>query len=246
MSSPKETEIDRLVSRGFPIFPCNPKKRPLIDGGFKNASKDPDVIKEWWLKRPDALIGVPTGGKFIVVDCDLQHPEAQEWYAKASVPLTRIHETQSGGRHLFFRPNDKIGCSAGKIWPHIDTRGKGGYIIWWPAEGLEVLHNDVLVEIPAWIIKKLNPPAPPPRPPMQLRCDADLDPLLRTIMQAREGERNSTTFWAACRLAEHVQAGQLTDGDMVSVVVGAATRNGLPLNEAKQIANSALRRARTA
>jgi hypothetical protein len=246
MSSPKQIEIDRLLARGISIFPCNPKKRPLIDGGFKNASTDPDVIKEWRQKWPEALIGVPTGEKFVVVDADLQWPEAQEWYAKANVPLTRMHVTKSGGRHLLFRPDDKVGCSAGKIWPHIDTRGKGGYIIWWPAEGMEVLHGGALAEIPKWIIKKVNPPAPPQREPMQLRCDADLDPLLRVIMQAREGERNNATFWAACRLAEHVYSGQLSDGDMVSLVVGAATRNRLPLTEAKQIANSALRRARTA
>ena len=91
---------------------------------------------------------------------------------------------------------------------------------------------------------KLNPPAPARREPMRLRCDADLDPLLRVILQAKEGERNNATFWAACRLADHVHSGQLSDGHMVDLVVGAAARNGLPITEAKQIANSALRRAR--
>jgi hypothetical protein len=236
----------KLVDRGTLVFPCKPDKRPLIEGGFKSASTDSAQIREWWRQFPEALIGVPTGERFVVVDCDLQHVEAQRWYEHANIPLTRKHVTKSGGRHLLFCPDERVACSAGKIWPHIDTRGKGGYIIWWPAEGLEVLHGDVLAEVPEWIIKSLNPPAPRRQPPIRLGFDVDLDPLLRVILRAREGERNNATFWAACRLAEHVYAGQLSDGDMIALVVGAAARNGLPIAEAKQIASSALRRARTA
>jgi hypothetical protein len=108
------------------------------------------------------------------------------------------------------------------------------------------MHGGALAEVPKWVMAKLKPPAPARRTPIRLRFDADLDPLLRVILQAKEGERNSATFWAACRLAEHVHAGQLSDGDMVDLVIGAAGRNGLPITEAKQIANSALRRARVA
>ena len=139
--------------------------RPFTAHGFKNASTDPDVIRRWWTRWPDALIGVPTGIKFCVVDVDLQHPEAQEWYGRANLPVTRTHITRSGGRHLLFRPHDEFRCSAGKIWKHVDTRGLGGYIIWWPAEELEVLHAGIVAEVPGWIIAKLNPPPPPPPPP---------------------------------------------------------------------------------
>jgi hypothetical protein len=247
MISSKQEEIERLLDRGIAVFPCGGDKKPLTRNGFKNATSDLAQVRDWWNRHPDALIGVPTGERFVVVDCDLQHVEAQRWYEYANVPLTRKHVTKSSGRHLFFRPDDRVGCSAGKIWPHIDARGKGGYIIWWPAEGLEVLHANVLAEIPEWIIKRLNPPAlPPSRAPVRLRCDADLDPLLRVIMRAKEGERNTATFWAACRLAEHVHSGQLSDGDMVALVVGAASRTGLPIGEARKIASSALRHVRTA
>jgi len=237
----------KLAEVGNPVFPCKPDKRPYTANGFKNASTLPDVITNWWQTWPDALIGVPTGEKFVVVDCDLQHPVAQSWYFdQAAQFVTRKHSTKSGGRHLLFKPNDKVGCSAGKIHPHIDTRGKGGYIIWWPAEGLEVLHADVLAEVPDWVTSRLRPSTAAARVQQPLRCDADLDPLLGVILRAKEGERNTATFWAACRLAEHVHAGQLSDGDMIDLVVGAAARNGLPIIEARKIANSALRCARTA
>jgi len=121
----------RLAERGIPVFPCSTiNKAPLISGGFKNATTDQALISEWCRIFPEALIGVPTGEGFVVIDADLQHAKAQQWYARANLPPTRNHTTRSGGRHLLFRPDDRIRCSAGKLWPHIDTRGKGGYIIW--------------------------------------------------------------------------------------------------------------------
>ena len=67
----------RLAQKGNAVFPCDNDKKPFTAHGFKDASTDPDLIRRWWARWPDALIGVPTGIKFCVVDVDLQHPEAQ-------------------------------------------------------------------------------------------------------------------------------------------------------------------------
>jgi hypothetical protein len=236
-----------LAKRGIAVFPCrNVDKRPHTLHGFKDASTDPATIAAWWQQWPDALIGTPTGVKFVVLDLDLQHPEAREWYARAALPVTRAHITRSGGRHLFFKLRDDFKCSAGKIHRGIDTRGAGGYVVWWPAHGFEVLHRDTLAEVPEWLTKKLNPPQTAARQfNRSLRSDKDLEPLIRVILHAKEGERNCTTFWAACRLAEHVHSGQVSPGDMIGLVVEAAGRVGLPHSEAKKIADSALRKVRT-
>ena len=94
-------------------------------------------------------------------------------------------------------------------------------------------------------MRKLNPPQPEFRPkPAALRTDQDLEPLIRVILQARERERNCATFWAACRLSEHVLTGQVSRGDMIDIVIEAASRTGLSHVEAKQIAHSALRKVR--
>jgi Bifunctional DNA primase/polymerase, N-terminal/AAA domain len=148
------------LARKVPVFPCDNDKTPLTANGFKDASADPKTIEAWSKKYPHALIGVPTGERFVVIDIDLQHEDARQWYEenKSRLPLTRTHVTRSGGRHLLFKPNPGIGCSAGKLGPHIDTRGNGGYVIWWPADGFEVTHGDVLADAPDWIVEALRPP----------------------------------------------------------------------------------------
>jgi hypothetical protein len=229
----------KLAERGIAVFPCNDKKRPMIEGGFKNASTDPAQIKEWF-RRPGTLIGVPTGKRFVVIDFDLQHVSAQQFYARASLPLTRNHTTRSGGRHLLFRPDGRVGCTAGKVWPNVDTRGNGGYIIWWPAEGFDVLHGGALAEIPEWIIKKLNPPEPeyrPAAPSLTVKsARAKIEGIAGTIATAPQGQRNAILHWGACRLAEAVQQSILTAGDAFAIAVEAGARAGLPFAEASRTA----------
>jgi hypothetical protein len=231
---------DLDLAKRLALVPCDNDKRPLTLHGFKDASADPDQIGKWWTRWPDALIGVPTGIKFCVLDADLQHQEAQYWYARANLPDTRTHVTRSGGRHVLFRSHDDFKCSASKIWPHVDTRGRGGYVIWWPAEGLKALHEHTIVTVPDWLLRALNPPPirrPLPKPP--LAAARKLGGIIRTIALAREGERNHLTFWGACRLAEMVAQSALDRDDAIAIVIEAASRAGLPRREAMRTAQSA-------
>jgi hypothetical protein len=233
------------LARRVPVFPCGNDKTPFVAHGFKDASSDPAIIAQWWQRWPDALIGVPAGIKFVVLDIDLQHREAQNWYAQSQprLPLTRTHYTRSGGRHLLFRPHEGVKCTTSRIWPHVDTRGTGGYIIWWPAEGFVIEQGDLLAAVPDYIIAALNPPTAPisysSRPvnhsPQQLVG------ILRAITTAQEGERNRLCFWGSCRLAELVADGGLSRCDAIALAIEAAIRTGLSQPEAKRAVLSAFR-----
>jgi putative DNA primase/helicase len=236
----------RLAKRGVPVFPCVVEnKAPLTPHGFRDASTDLHTIRRWWTQWPCALIGVPTGEKFVVVDADLQHPQAQDWFASAGLPATRTHVTRSGGRHLLFRPHAQVRCTVGKIWPHVDTRGHGGFIIWWPACGFDVLHRDMLVPVPDWIVQALQPRQA--QRPSQGRMSIGKNPegmiagIIRAVARARAGERNQLTFWGACRLAELVIQNRIDRSTAIDLIVEAASRTGISRTEALRAAQSAFR-----
>jgi hypothetical protein len=63
-----------LAAAAWEIFPCRPSgpqaKSPLTLRGHHDATMDPDVIKAWWLRWPDAMIGAVVPDTCIVIDVD--------------------------------------------------------------------------------------------------------------------------------------------------------------------------------
>ena len=134
----------RLGQDGIPIFPCKLNKQPYVAGGFKAATTDPNQVRAWWSKWPDALIGMPTGAASgtAVLDLDLRRDEAGNVITDGlaliqrvmedngwEMPDTVVVETPSGGYHVYFQHQAGFTNSAGKIGDGIDTRGDGGYVI---------------------------------------------------------------------------------------------------------------------
>jgi hypothetical protein len=231
----------KLVRQGLPVFPCRAdNKAPLTANGFLDARTGFDIVQGWFTKWPDALIGVPTGIKFVVLDLDLtKHVEAQKWYSEAKLPLTRTHATRSGGRHLLFKPNDAVRNTASKICRGVDTRGMGGYIIWWPAEGLEVLHGGVLAPVPDWLLQIIRPPEQP-----RIKSDfsfcgttSGLRALCVRVLNSCQGERNNVLYWAACRACD--EGG---DGFAQAMLLEAGTRAGLSNTEAERTIRSGFKK----
>ena len=61
INTPLQQALHIALNLNLPVFPCRPDKRPYTKNGFKDATIDMTKIKNFWLKFPDALIGVPTG-----------------------------------------------------------------------------------------------------------------------------------------------------------------------------------------
>jgi hypothetical protein len=181
-----DVAVELVGEYGAPVFPCNPDKSPRTLNGFKDATTDLDMVDQWF-KADDALIGVSTGDRFFVVDID---PAGMDWYAAngGRLDCSCINTTRRG-RHLIYEmPNGvEIRCSAGKIAPGVDVRGTGGYVIWWPGEGLHTTGtlNDI-GPAPDWLLQALT------EKPKGNGQDHSAGHLQHDVGQVlREGQRNS-------------------------------------------------------
>ena len=140
----------------WPVFPLRPNgKQPLTRHGFKDATLDPDKIRAWWAKWPDANIGVPTGRRdnggcgYDVLDIDgreglatlatIKHSNCEpgcsaEEFCPATGDLPPISARaftpgdgkRAPGRH-YYTPAAG-GTNTSHALPSIDTRGDGGYV----------------------------------------------------------------------------------------------------------------------
>jgi hypothetical protein len=179
MSSRLAAALQLVEEYGLPVFPCwerdhthdakgepRGRKSPRTPNGFKDASKNFAQLERWWTDWPDAFIGVPTGkpSGLFVVDID---PQGHDWYHANADRLRagRIHPTERGW-HLLYRDCD-LKTTASTLAPGVDTRGDGGYIVWWPACGGRAPTGDLadVVDPPEWVVAALSqrknaPPAP--------------------------------------------------------------------------------------
>ena len=126
------------AARGWHVFPCGPDKRPLTRHGFKDASCDPAAVRALWEAHPAASVGIATGASRLVVvdlDCKKGARGLDEWrrlVAELGAQLedTTLVDTPSGGNHVYYRANGhRVGSTAGKLAPGIDTRAEGGYVV---------------------------------------------------------------------------------------------------------------------
>jgi hypothetical protein len=169
-----------------------PGTRPCAQGHLgweQRATRDPDLVRQWWRSRA-FNVGIATGpSNLVVLDLDAAHGQnpPPPWSAAthgrdvladlaagAGQPYpggTYTVRTPTGGLHLYFRApaGPELRNTAGRIGWHIDSRGTGGYIVAAGsvrAEGLyRVIRRDPIAALPAWLIPLLTPPALPDIPP---------------------------------------------------------------------------------
>lgn len=151
-------QAEELAGAGFPVFPLRQDKRPATPHGFKDAVRDPAQVACLWRRHTGPLIGVPTGALsgIDVLDVDPRHGGDRWWLAYGHlIPETRIHRTRSGGLHALFKHAAPVRNTESKIGPGIDTRGEGGYIVWWPAAGCAVA-DAAIATWPDWLLAELQ------------------------------------------------------------------------------------------
>jgi hypothetical protein len=184
----------------LPRFPCAINKRPLTGHGFLDAALDVDDA-QW------PLVGVPTGSPsgFDVLDIDPRNG-GNLWRQQHELPATRVHWTKGGGRHFLFRHS---GLRLRKsIADGVDLKGDGGYVIWWPREGLRV-EDHPIAEWPEWLRAEIGKAEKSggcgaASPSMTRDQEARSVSLCRVIIR---DPTERSLHWAACRFSEMIAWG---------------------------------------
>lgn len=120
------------ASQGIPVFPLQPgQKIPLPrTHGCLDATTDEALIRAWWAATPTANIGIATGHVLDVIDID--GPAGRDsWRDEVAArglvpPILGTVDTPRGTHHYITPTGD--GNAAG-IWPGVDFRGAGGYVV---------------------------------------------------------------------------------------------------------------------
>lgn len=121
------------AQRGFMIFPLQPFAKIPYRGtrGVLDASKDPDKVAYWWSRAPESNIGIATGHIVDVIDIDgeLGHQSRlNNWDLFKALNVIAVASTpRAGGQHIYIKAHG--GGNRAGVWPGIDIRGVGGYVI---------------------------------------------------------------------------------------------------------------------
>jgi putative DNA primase/helicase len=136
------------AARGWHVFPCyslinrgcscgnadcrSLAKHPMTSDGLHGATTDELLIRAWWEKWPAANVAIATGqiSEIVVVDID-SRDSADSFRARfPEIDFKSIPTVRTGrGWHLYFRhPGGTVQNRTG-IFPGIDVRADGGYVI---------------------------------------------------------------------------------------------------------------------
>lgn len=174
------------AAKGWRVIPCygvndgtcgcgnptckSPGKHPLIGSWPKNATTDPEQVREWWSRWRNANIGVATGEGSGVFVLDLDGPAAVDELQRlealhGELPRTVTARTGKGFHYYFRFDPDRPLRNRTKIGGvTMDVRTEGGYVITPPsahASGTryEWVNTPDRVEVaaaPGWLLDYLT------------------------------------------------------------------------------------------
>lgn len=236
-----EIALDIVFRLGLPVFPCGGNKKPIIakkDGGrgFHDATKEEDEVRDLFRRAKNAkLVGTPTGAitGFDILDIDYRNGGgAWELENAHRLPETRLHHTQSGGRHYLFKhaPGVRNSQSKKTMAPGVDVRGDGGYIIHPPSLGYHIDSDADIAPWPDWLLElvlKRDPREERPSAPINpveissKRLDGLTKSILARVASAVDGAKHETLRNAALSLGGIQQAAGFSDEQAVEMLIGA-------------------------
>ena len=260
----------RLTLKGLYVFPLTPGTKIPRKGtrGYRDATREVDVVRAWWQRWPDANIGIATGkaSGLWVLDVDPRHG-GDETLASLErdhgpLPATIMSATPRGGRHYYFRWDDsipEIRNSTGRVAEGVDVLAEGGSAVAPPSVIAGVGRyawsrtGAPLATAPQWLVDLTRAPVPTPRSPtasagtsplqsdVDRYCAAAITDELRRLAEAGQGQRNDQLNQSAFALAQFVAADVVPEIWARSILEDTAREIGLSVIEARRTINSAFK-----
>lgn len=225
-------------------------KIPLKDAvpnGHNSFTNDLEQVATWWQVYPSANIGARPPAGVVVIDIDVKSGGPAYWKQLCGgriVPETLTVLTGSGGWHLWFTlPYQReVRRNLGANDSGIDLKTNKGYLVMPPSVhpitgGMYLVHQWAeLAPLPQWLLPEVFKPLPRRvTPACRVKWKENRsngDGLVNAVASAVEGTRNDLLHWAAC---QNVKNG----GGLEEELIQAATRAGLPEQEARRTVASA-------
>lgn len=204
----------RFAAANTPVIAVKPRsKEPATPHGVKDATVDPDRIRSWWKRWPDANIGVACGapGPHVLDVDDPDKYRRLDAGLRAQIDQAPTVATARGHQFYF------AGATTGTVvLPFGELRGRGSYVVAPPS-----VHPTGKAYV--WIAE---PRGPLPAVPGALaehgrRAGAGEHQPPRDRLRAGDGR------WPYLKdIAVHLVRGGITDQPMILALLWAAFRHG--------------------
>jgi hypothetical protein len=179
---------------------CSSKgKHPRFKNWPKEASSDPEALSKWAAAWPYMNVGIVTGAASGVIVVDVDGDDgliSVKKKTEGKAPITWTAMT-GRGRHFYFRHPETSVKNRAAIFPHVDLRGDGGYVVappsthasgvrysWAPGSGQDDID---LAYAPDWLFELI------------LGEDSENTASIGDG-EIVEGTRNETLFRLGCRI----------------------------------------------
>ena len=166
-------EVRAAAARGWWLLPVQPGgKTPLVKEWQKVATSDLRQLEALAAQFPGCNWGMETGKASGVVVIDVDGVEGRAVLAALEhqgftllSTLTVATGRPEGGEHRYYRKPvgvDIRNDQSGKIGPHIDVRGTGGFVVFPPSihtSGKQYRFTDpdvTIAELPGWVVERLS------------------------------------------------------------------------------------------
>lgn len=268
------------LANGWPVFPCRGKeewddhtgeclapKTPLTSNGLKAATKNERIVREWWRRTPDAMIGLPTGKPTGVWVLDLDRKpgvgDGHEWLEDmetkhGALPDTARAITMGGGTHIFFKHVEGI-RNRGGLGVAVDVRGEGGYVIApgsvaGDGRGYEWVDGygpEHIVDAPQWLLDLVLPPKREHHHPVDYNYQSGgntpyveraLEDELRGLATTPPGGRGYALNASAFSVGQLVGAGAVSRSDAEGRLYDAAMACGVAQKDGERETLAKIRR----